>query len=76
VSAFYLEENANRQWHAGLLGRIRALTEEECSRIARQTWKSGVVRKVWEYLVTQATTAGYLDGLEGRDSAFEPEESV
>jgi L-fuculose-phosphate aldolase len=47
--AYYLEENARRQYLAEQIGTPTTLSAEEVTRIGNTLWKPNLLRKVWEY---------------------------
>jgi L-fuculose-phosphate aldolase len=49
VLAFYLEENAQRQYLASQLGEPMVLSAEQVETISRNLWKPHLLRKVWDY---------------------------
>ncbi|HEY2608969.1 MAG TPA: class II aldolase/adducin family protein [Paraburkholderia sp.] len=49
VLAFYLEENAQRQYLASRLGEPMVLSAEQVETISRNLWKPNLLRKVWDY---------------------------
>jgi ribulose-5-phosphate 4-epimerase/fuculose-1-phosphate aldolase len=67
----YLEENADRLWHAAAIGTPRAMSREECDRVVAQSWTRAAHKKVWDHLVAEASAAGYLAGLTPEDVEME-----
>ncbi|MBP0592156.1 class II aldolase/adducin family protein [Paraburkholderia sp. LEh10] len=49
VLAFYLEENAHRQYLALQLGEPMVLSAEQIESIGRNLWKPNLLQKVWDY---------------------------
>jgi len=49
VLACYLEETAERQYHARQIGRPAVLTAEEARTSAANLWKPQLLQKVWDY---------------------------
>ena len=49
VLAFYLEENAHRQYLAQQIGEPMVLSPEQVEKIGRNLWKPNLLRKVWDY---------------------------
>jgi ribulose-5-phosphate 4-epimerase/fuculose-1-phosphate aldolase len=49
VLAFYLEENAHRQYLAQQIGDPMVLSREQVETIGRNLWKPNLLRKVWDY---------------------------
>lgn len=49
VQAFYLEENAHRQYLALQIGTPQALSDEECAVIGPNLSRSVLLQKVWDY---------------------------
>jgi ribulose-5-phosphate 4-epimerase/fuculose-1-phosphate aldolase len=49
VLAFYLEENAHRQYLARQIGDPMVLSPEQVETIGRNLWKPNLLRKVWDY---------------------------
>ncbi|MFL9962472.1 class II aldolase/adducin family protein [Paraburkholderia sediminicola] len=49
VLAFYLEENAHRQYLALQLGEPMVLSSEQVETIGRNLWKPNLLQKVWDY---------------------------
>ncbi|MFM0202481.1 class II aldolase/adducin family protein [Paraburkholderia fungorum] len=49
VLAFYLEENAQRQYLASQLGEPMVLSAEQVETIGRNLWKPNLLQKVWDY---------------------------
>ena len=49
VLAFYLEENAHRQYLAQQIGDPMVLSPEQVEKIGRNLWKPNLLRKVWDY---------------------------
>jgi L-fuculose-phosphate aldolase len=49
VLAFYLEENAHRQYLALQLGEPMVLSAEQVDTIGRNLWKPHLLQKVWDY---------------------------
>lgn len=49
VLAFYLEENAHRQYLALQLGEPMVLSAEQVETIGRNLWKPNLLQKVWDY---------------------------
>ena len=49
VLAFYLEENAHRQYLANQLGEPAVLDAEQIAVIQRNLWKPNLLQKVWDY---------------------------
>jgi L-ribulose-5-phosphate 4-epimerase len=49
VLAFYLEENAQRQYLASQLGEPLVLSPEQVETIRRNLWKPNLLQKVWDY---------------------------
>jgi ribulose-5-phosphate 4-epimerase/fuculose-1-phosphate aldolase len=49
VLAFYLEENAHRQYLALQLGEPMVLSPEQVETIGRNLWKPNLLQKVWDY---------------------------
>jgi L-ribulose-5-phosphate 4-epimerase len=48
VLAYYLEENAYRQYMASQLGWAHALSPDEIERMAKSVWQPKIIRKVWD----------------------------
>jgi L-fuculose-phosphate aldolase len=49
VLAFYLEENAHRQYLALQLGEPTVLSADQIATIGRNLWKPNLLQKVWDY---------------------------
>jgi len=49
VLAFYLEENAHRQYLAQQIGEPMVLSTEQVETIGRNLWKPNLLHKVWAY---------------------------
>lgn len=49
VLAFYLEENAHRQYLAQQIGEPMVLSPEQIATISRNLWKPNLLQKVWAY---------------------------
>jgi ribulose-5-phosphate 4-epimerase/fuculose-1-phosphate aldolase len=49
VLAFYLEENAHRQYLAQQIGEPMVLSPEQVETIGRTLWKPNLLQKVWDY---------------------------
>jgi L-ribulose-5-phosphate 4-epimerase len=49
VLAFYLEENAQRQYLASQLGEPMVLSAEQVKTIGQNLWKPNLLQKVWDY---------------------------
>ncbi|HEY4295059.1 MAG TPA: class II aldolase/adducin family protein [Paraburkholderia sp.] len=49
VLAFYLEENAHRQYLAQQMGDPMVLSPEQVETIGRTLWKPNLLQKVWDY---------------------------
>jgi L-ribulose-5-phosphate 4-epimerase len=49
VLAFYLEENAHRQYLAQQIGDPMVLSREQVETIGRNLWKPNLLQKVWDY---------------------------
>jgi L-fuculose-phosphate aldolase len=49
VLAFYLEENAHRQYLAQQIGEPMVLSPEQLETISRNLWKPNLLKKVWDY---------------------------
>jgi len=49
VLAFYLEENAHRQYLAQQIGEPMVLSPEQVETIGRNLWKPNLLKKVWDY---------------------------
>lgn len=49
VLAFYLEENAHRQYLAQQIGEPMVLSPEQIETISRNLWKPNLLQKVWAY---------------------------
>lgn len=49
VLAFYLEENAHRQYLAQQIGEPMVLSPEQVETIGRNLWKPNLLQKVWDY---------------------------
>jgi len=49
VLAFYLEENAHRQYLAQQIGEPMVLSPEQVESIGRTLWKPNLLQKVWDY---------------------------
>ena len=49
VLAFYLEENAHRQYLAQQIGEPMVLSQEQVETISRNLWKPNLLQKVWAY---------------------------
>jgi L-fuculose-phosphate aldolase len=49
VLAFYLEENAHRQYLAQQIGEPMVLSPEQVETISRNLWKPNLLKKVWDY---------------------------
>lgn len=49
VLAFYLEENAQRQYLASQLGDPMVLSSDQVETIGRNLWKPNLLQKVWDY---------------------------
>ena len=49
VLAFYLEENAYRQYMASHLGEPYGLSDKEIALMAKNLWKPNLVKKTWDY---------------------------
>lgn len=49
VLAFYLEENAHRQYLALQIGEPMVLSPEQVETIGRNLWRPNLLQKVWDY---------------------------
>jgi len=49
VLAFYLEENAHRQYLAQQIGAPMVLSAEQVETIGKTLWKPNLLQKVWDY---------------------------
>jgi len=60
VLAFYLEENAHRQYLALQLGEPTVLSPEQIETISGNLWKPNLLQKVWDYHAGKMQSAGGL----------------
>ena len=49
VLAFYLEENAHRQYLAQQIGEPMVLSAQQVDTIGKNLWKPNLLQKVWDY---------------------------
>jgi len=60
----FMEENAEKQYYAFLLGSYRTLEGENLARTQQSNWSAKIVQKVWDYHEEKAVRDGILSGIE------------
>ncbi len=58
--AVYVEENAQKQYYASLLGNVTPLSGENLERTRTTNWQPSIARKVWHYHEEKARVEGKL----------------
>ena len=62
VASVLLEDNAQRQYRAAMIGTPQAMSGRELEEAQRQVWNPKVVAKIWTYYRMKGEHAGVLKG--------------
>lgn len=62
--AVFVEENAQKQYYASLLGPLTPLSGENLQRTQTTNWSPKIARKVWNYYEEKARIQGKLEALQ------------
>src|SRR5262247_917624 len=60
VASVLLEDNAQRQYRAAMIGTPQAMAREELERARAQVWNPKVIAKVWTYYLLKGQSAGVV----------------